>query len=161
MDELRMTAAAFFRNKGKNVVTESEFTMYISMDLRWVQPSDAKKLLSLLIDGGHMKKEGEYLRPVFDVHAADVPIGFRPPVDILERNLPKRPPAMPKDGLLSELMAKAESLGIKRKDFIVSVNAVQKRLNIDVEIAALLMLRDAGADISGYYDISYETVLKR
>jgi hypothetical protein len=158
MDDLRMTAAAFFRNKGKNVVTLNEFVMTVSMDLRWMMPGEAERLLALLSDHGHVKKDNEYVRPSFDVHAADIPLGFRPTAEILKRARPKRAP----DGdLLAELMNIAESSGIKRKDFIVSVNAIQKRINVDIEIAALLMLRENAIDVSGYADAAYQLIAKR
>ncbi|MDR0778653.1 MAG: DUF2240 family protein [Methanomassiliicoccaceae archaeon] len=163
MDELKFTAAAFFRNKGKNVVTEDEFVMGISMDMRWVSPTDAKDVLSLLIRENYLVKDGGYLRPAFDVHTADVPLGFKPSNDlVLKAKKPKKAvPDVQTGDLLSELMAKAESLGMKRKDFVVSVNAIQKRLNVDIEVAALLMLRDNGADIHEYVKKAYETIAKR
>ena len=158
MDDLRMATAVFFRNRGKNVVTDNEFVMTVSMNLRWMMPGEAENLLILLSDHGHVKKDGEYIRPTFDVHATDVPLGFKPSADILKRARPKRAP----DGdMLTELMGIAESSGIKKKDFIVSVNAIQKRINVDIEIAALIMLREKGTDISGYPDMAYETISKR
>ncbi|MCL2712865.1 MAG: DUF2240 family protein [Methanomassiliicoccaceae archaeon] len=168
MDPLVSTAAAFFRYKGKNVVTENEFIMGISMDLRWVTPSSAGELLSLLLGYGHLKKDGEYLRPTFDVGAVDVPLGFRPPADIL-KSASNRPADVPdgavkrsSDGdLLARLMTVAESAGMKKKDLIVSVNALQKRINVDIEIAALLMLREKGVDISGYIGNAYELISNR
>ena len=158
MDDLRMAAAAFFRNRGKNVVTDNEFIMTVSMDLRWMMPGEAENLLMLLSDHGHVKKDGEYVRPMFDVHATDVPLGFKPNADILKKARPKRAP----DGdLLAELMGIAESSGMKKKDFIVSVNAIQKRINVDIEVAALIMLRERGTDISGYADAVYGLISKR
>ena len=161
MDELRFTAAAFFRGKGKNVVTEKEFVMTVSMDLRWVQPTDAERLLALLLGAGHLEKDGEYIRPAFDVHDTDVPIGFRPSPNIIGTRAAKKLPVPPEGGLLSELMARAESVGVKKKDFIVAVNTIQRRLNVDIEIAALLMLRDRDVDISEYYGRSYGTIAER
>ncbi|MCL2607110.1 MAG: DUF2240 family protein [Methanomassiliicoccaceae archaeon] len=162
MDGLKLTAAAFFRSKGKSVVTEKEFIMGISMDLRWMRPADTEELLSLLLAEGHLEKDGEYLRPAFDIHGTDVPLMFRPPDDLVKGKMGKhRPAAPPADDLLSELMAKVEPLGMKRKEFIVSVNAIQKRINVDIEIAALLMLREKGVDISGYIDASYELIRSR
>jgi hypothetical protein len=103
MDELRYTAAAFFRNKGKSVVTENEFIMGISMDLRWVPPSDAKDVLSLLVHEGHLKKEGEYIKATFNVYATDVPLGFKPSDDLITKaKKPKKAAAVPAaDDLLS------------------------------------------------------------
>ncbi|MCL2786235.1 MAG: DUF2240 family protein [Methanomassiliicoccaceae archaeon] len=161
MDPLELTAAAFFRTKGKNVVTENEFFMGVSMDLRWMGPGDTKELISRLVSGGILEKDGEYLRPTFDVRTADVPIGFKPTADMLGIKQKSAPPAPPADGLLSELMAEAESIGIKRKDFIVSVNAIQKRMNVDIEIAALLLLRDNGVDVTGRCGNAYDVVAKR
>ena len=153
MDPLMLSAAAFFRNKGKNVVTENEFVMGVSMDLRWMRPGEAKELLVLLVSEGHLKDDGQHIRPGFDVHATDVPLGFKPSADILRTkrtNVKEEAAGPPAGDILAELMEKAVSIGLKKKDFIVSVNAVQKRMNIDIEIAALLMLRENGADISGY-----------
>jgi len=143
-----LSAAAFFRNKGKNVVTENEFIMCISMDLRWMRPAEARDLLTLLVSEGHLENDGQHIRPTFDVHATDVPLGFRPSADIL--GMRRRPAGPPAGDVLAELMAKAESIGLKRKDLIVSANAVQKRMNVDIEIAVLLMLRENGVDISEY-----------
>jgi hypothetical protein len=157
MDDLRASAAAFFRNRGKNVVTEKEFIMVVSMDLRWMTPGESETLLSLLCGHGHVKKDNEYVRPTFDVHATDIPLGFRPTAEMLKR-VPKRPPA---GDLLTELIGIAESAGMKKKDFIVSLNALQKKMNVDIEIAALIMLREHGMNISGYADRAYETISKR
>jgi hypothetical protein len=160
MDPLKFTAAAFFRSKGKNVVTENEFLMGISMDLRWMTPKETKELISLLITNGILEKDGEYLRPKFDIGSVAVPIGFRPSADILKLKAKTTTPP-PVGGLLADLIAKAESAGMKKKDFIVAVNAIQKRMNVDIEIASLLLLRENGIDVTEYCDAAYETVAKR
>jgi hypothetical protein len=158
MDDLKTAAAAFFRNRGKNVVTADEFEMTVSMDLRWMTPKEAASLLLLLLDNGIVKKEDGYVRPTFDVSKSDIPLGFKPSAEILKVTRPKKLPA---GDLLSELIGKAESSGIKRKDFIISVNALQKRINVDIEIAAILMLRENSIDIAGYADAAYELIRKR
>jgi hypothetical protein len=160
MNELKFTTAAFFRNKGKNVVTESEFVNGVSLDQRWVTPSEAVRLASLLISRGYLKKDGEYLRPAFDVHTVDVPLNFRPSAGVLNVPAPKAP-APKADDLISELMEKASSAGIAKKDLIASVNALQKRLNVDFEVAALVILREKGVDITEYIDATYERTAKR
>ena len=159
MDELKFTVAAFFRNKGKNVVTEAEFVNGISLDLRWVAPSEAVRVPVLLVNKGYLKKEGEYLRPAFDVQTVDVPLNFRPSAEMFKvplTNAPKRP-----EGVLSDLMDMADALGIGKKDFVVSVNAIQKRINVDIEIAALVLLGEKGADVSEHIDASYDLIAKR
>jgi len=160
MDELDMTAAAFFRSKGKNVVTENEFFMGVSMDLRWLQPAETKELISLLINSGVLEKDGEYLRPSFDIRSADVPIGFRPSSDVLRIKRKKIvPPAA--DDPLSVLAAEAGTLGMEKRDFIISLNAIQKQMNIDIEVAALLLFREKGADIADRCDDAYRAIAGR
>ena len=181
MDELLYTAAAFFRNAGKNTVAENEFVMDISMRFKWMVPSDAKVLLDVLADSGYVERDGGFVRPKFDVHGTDVPLGFRPPADMLKGKRPKKhedakagtgksgkeavsgtaKKEAAADDLLSKLLAVAESSGMKRKDVIISANALQKRMNVDIEIAVMLMLRENGINISEYCGAAYETIAKR
>jgi hypothetical protein len=162
MDDLRTAAAAFFQGKGKNVVTEKEFTMDISMKLRWMQPSEAERLLPLFLSEGVLKKDGEYLRPAFDVNGIDVPFGYRPPAGLLMRTAaaPRTDATRPAD-LLGELFAAAERGGMKKKDIMVAANAVQKKINVDIEIAVLLMLKENGIDISDHIGKAYATISER
>lgn len=158
-----MITAAFFQGKGKNVVTENEFIMDISMKLRWMQPSQAKHLLPLFLSCGHMTMDGEFLRPAFDVNTVDIPFGYRPSADAIAKRMQNASVgnAAPPADLLGELLATAERSGIKKKDIVVSANAVQKKINVDIEIAALLIMRENGIDISEYIERSYGTILNR
>jgi len=138
-DELRICAAAFFRNKGKNVITENEFLMGISMNNRWMPYGDAERLLSSMITSKVVSKDGEYVRPCFDVAAVNVPVGYKPSKDILGK--------IPED-LFQTLIARASAADIDKKDFLSSCRSIQKRMDIDIEVAALILLRDKGADVS-------------
>jgi hypothetical protein len=142
-DVLRICAAAFFRSKGKNVITENEFLMGVSMNNRWMPYGEAERLLSSMISAGLVSKDGEYVRPCFDVAGVDVPVGYRPPGDIL---------AGRSEDVFRTLMQRASSADIDRKDFLSSCRAVQKRLGVDVEVAAVILLRDKGIDVSDLLD---------
>ena len=56
------------------------------------------------------------------------------------------------------LMDKAVESGMERRDFIQNCNKIQKRLNIDIGAAALIVLRDNGADIAPYVDMVYDSI---
>lgn len=140
-----LCAAAFFRNKGKSVVTEKEFLMGISMDFRWMPYSDAKELLIALLAAGVVSRDGDLIRPAFSVSDADIPAAYRPPADIIRRAaLSRKTDSMN----FPQMIAFAEEHGMKKKDFISASNALQKRLGISPEAAGLIVLRDSGADIS-------------
>ncbi|MDD4244568.1 MAG: DUF2240 family protein [Candidatus Methanomethylophilaceae archaeon] len=144
-DEPMLCAAAFFRNKGKGVVTEKEFLMGISMDFRWMPYSDAKELLSALLAANVVKRDGDLIRPAFDVADADVPVAYRPPADLIRTAALSRET----DSMnFPQIIAFAEKHGMKKKDFISASNALQKKLGISPEAAGLIVLRDNGTDIS-------------
>jgi hypothetical protein len=58
-------------------------------------------------------------------------------------------------------MSVAGSSGMNKRELMAAVNAVQKRMNVDIEIATLLTLRDKGIDVSEYVDAAYELIANR
>jgi Uncharacterized protein conserved in archaea len=152
--ELRTVTAAFFRSKGKTVVTEKEFLMGVSMNMRWMPHSDAEKLLKAMIKNGVVVKEGEYIKPSFDVSEIDVPIGYRPSKDIIAGNDDDVDVFQTLLGLSADVM-------MDRKDFLAQCRSVQKKMNVEIEVAALIVLRDHGVPVSGYIEKVQEAVSKR
>ena len=163
-DELTVCAAAFLRNKGKTTVTDNEFLMGVSMDFHWMPYGDAKKLLSAMIQEGVFVKSGEYLRPTFEISEVDVPVAYRPSEGILKSCAakPKADPVQKDDAdLLPSLMAEAMESGMEKRDFISECNILQKRLNIDILAAGLIVLRDRGVKVSDFSEKIYEAVSKK
>jgi hypothetical protein len=161
-DELVRCAAAFLRNKGKNVVTEKEFLMGVSMDLRWMPYRDAQTLLSAMVKHGVLEKDGEYLRPLFDESAMDLPVAYRPPSELsaAAAKAARGTSAEPED-LFQKLMGTAEETGIPKKTFLASSNGIQKKMNVDITVAGIIVLRDHGADVSGYVGEAYKRLSVR
>ena len=147
--ELELCAAAFFRTIGRDVATSDEFVMEASLGQKWMSPSEAKELLSAMVRSGVLDMRDGYLRPKADLSGIDVPLAYRPPKDIL-LSAKKAVPAQDPEDLFPELMAAAAEAGVGRREFIQECNRLQKRLDVDVCAAALIVLRDAGADISPY-----------
>lgn len=161
-DELTVCAAAFLRNKGKSVITENEFLMGISMDLRWMPHSDAKKVLAALLAQGIFEKNGEYLKPAFDTSKVDVPVAYRPPPGFakqLKSNVPADDSIA--EDLFPLLMSEAVNAGMEKRDFISESNLIQKKLNVDIAAAGLIVLRDHGVDIGPISDRVYRSVSKK
>ncbi len=162
-DELTTCAAAFLRNKGKGTVTENEFLMGVSMDYHWMPYSDAKKLLTVLVSNGIFTKSGEFLRPSFDISKIEVPVAYRPSEQFMKglqsASRPKQPEA--EVDLLPLLMSEAMESGMERRDFISGSNTLQKRLNIDILAAGLILLRDRGIEIHEFSEKVYNAVAKK
>ncbi len=149
-DELVVCAAAFFRSIGKDVTTVEEFVMSTSLDMKWMSRSDSESLLALMVKKGVLTKKGEYVRPSGDISGVDVPLAYRPSKDIIDALHPQKKDPAP--DMFHILMDTAVKSGMERRDFIQNCNKIQKRLDVDIGVAALIVLRDNGQDISPYVD---------
>lgn len=178
-DSLALCASAFVRNKGKNVFTENDILMGLSMDLRWMTYSEAKAMLSAMMSENLFEKSGDMYRATFSNNDIDVPVAYKPSRTLIEGVLakknkpapkpePKPEPVVmeevpasekpaPKD-MMPELMNIAVDNGIDRREFMMQSNAIQRKLGIFIEVAALYVLRDNGIDVTELADKVYESV---
>jgi hypothetical protein len=154
-DCLRECAAAFFRATGKDVTTSEGFVMGVSLELKWMAPSDAKRLLAMLVKEGVLEQRDGYVRPAADLSSVDVPLAYRPPADILE--VGSKPKEAPKD-MFHILLDKAIESGMERKEFTQACNRITRELNIDMAASALIVVRDRGVDIGPYADELYRSL---
>ncbi len=163
-DEATVCAAAFFRSVGKDVTTSDEFIMTSSLELKWMSPSDSKLLLKMLLDMGILTKKGDFVRTATDLSGLDVPLAYRPSPELLKMvhgPMPAKalePKKESEPDLFHVLMDVALKNGIQAKEFVPSCSKIQKRLDIDIAAAALIVLRDKGLDISPYVDMVYSGI---
>ena len=168
-DNLTLCASAFVRNKGKNVFTESDILMGLSMDLRWMTYSQAKAMLAAMVTAGLFEKSGDMYRATFSNNDTDVPVAYKPSRELVEKvqagaatpeppkAAPKEPEAVPQD-MMPTLMNVAVDNGIERREFMMQCNALSKKLGIFIEVAGLYVLRDKGVDVSELADKVYESI---
>ena len=164
-DELETCLAALFLNKGKDVLTAKEFVMYVSLDLRWMQVKDADLLMRALLEKGLMSRTGDYVKPLIDLSAANVPVAYRPSETLIQGLKAPAPKSAAKESepqaLLPRLIKEALGLGMEKGTFVAECNKVSKKMDIDIEVAALMILREKGADISPFVDDVRSSVLHR
>lgn len=172
-DSLALCASAFVRNKGKNVFTENDLLMGLSMDLRWMTYSEAKLFLSAMVTAGLFERSGDMYRAAFSNNEIDVPVAYKPSRELIEKvqamrqqpaapqeekkDVPVPKDEVPKD-MMPTLMKVAVENGIDRREFMMQSNSISRRLGIFIEVAALYVLRDNGVDITGLADKVCESV---
>ncbi len=161
--DLELCAAAFFRGIGKDVATTDEFVNGVSLVQKWMPPSSAKKLLSLMASAGVVTVRDGYVRPRADLPGMDVPLAYRPPKDILtaQADVPapeKKDVEKKSEDVFPQLMSAAVEAGMQRRTFIQECNRIQQRLDIDVCAAALFVMRDAGIDIGPLVEKVYSRI---
>jgi len=163
-DELETCIAAFFRIKGKDVVTEQEFKMSVTLELKWMSMKEAEVLMRNCIASGLLVKSNGYLKSSKDLSSVPVPIAYKPSDElkkILSGTVESKPaPAAPSQpDLFGEMMELAAANGIQKGKFVSECNAVKKRLGVEISVAGLLILRDNGVDIGKLKDRVYTQVL--
>lgn len=152
MDDLKRTVALLFRRKGRDRLTEKEFVLGASMDLRWFPPADAQRLLDLGLQRGLLRMEGGRVEPAFDPDEVEVPLDFVPGREMLEEE----------PDLFEELVETlVQGTGAPRKEVVARVNELRSRLGVYPEVAALLAGDHLGVDLSGYREAVEERVGRR
>lgn len=145
MDELRYAIAMLFKRKGRDELTEREFVLSASMDLRWFPPRDAQRLLQLGMETKLLESRGGNIRPAFPVESIDIPRDFVPTAKTLEVATPASEDVFLR--IVDAIVAHTDS---DRRSVIATINAVQEKMDVDVEVAALVAARQAGLDVAPY-----------
>ncbi|MDD2626482.1 MAG: DUF2240 family protein [Candidatus Methanomethylophilus sp.] len=170
-DEAAVCTAAFFRIRGKDVVTPKEFTMTVSLDLKWMPVKEAGALMDLLLERKILTRNNGYLRPTTDLSDLQVPIAYRPSEDFRQEITArlKKPAARSKgvkpksDGndLFPILVQQAVAAGLAKGAFIGECNGVRKKLGINISAAALLVLRDRGINVTALCQQVYDSLTRK
>lgn len=145
MDDLRNAIALLFKRKGQGELSEREFVLSASMDLRWFPPRDAQRLLQLGLETKLLDSFGGTLRPTFDLATVEVPSDFVPTAKILEAPTP-----VAEDLFVRIVDAIAAHTKSDRRAVIGQVNGIQERMDVDVEVAALVAAHQAGVDVGPF-----------
>ena len=143
MEELRKSLAYLFQRKGKNVLSEKELTMSVSMDLGWFSPDEAKRLIDVSLELKLLSKGNEGLSPTFDYEALTIPIDFSPSRNILE--VESQEPL-----LLAIVRNIQDKTNMDKSKVMAEINKKQNTLKVDIEVAAILDAKRYDVDISGF-----------
>jgi hypothetical protein len=145
LEDLRKAIALLFRRKGRDAMSEKEFVLSASMDLRWFPPREAQKLLQRGLETKLLEANAGVLRTTFDVASVDVPRDFTPTPDLLEGSTP-----VAEDLFVKIVDAIVSGTKSDRRNVIAAVNAIQERMDVELEVAALIAARKAGVDVARF-----------
>lgn len=154
MEELKKTIAMLFKRKGSSQMTEKEFVFSASMDLRWFPPKDSQKLLEVAIARGAVSLKDGQISPVFDITAVEIPLDFAPTPAVFDMPV--------KEDLFSKILDHITATqDIERKEAISRINAVQEKMEVDIEVAALIVGKELDVDMSGFIREVEKDILNR
>lgn len=152
MSEIKVALAQLFRKKGKSSLTEKEFVFAASLDLRWFTPKEAQKFLDISVESELLALDGDKLKPTFDYKSIEIPKGYSPESGLLQTT------AKPKGVFLKLVDQISTEKDIPSKEIISEINLTQDRMNVDVEVAALIVARKHAIGISEHIDSVEEDI---
>src|SRR5207249_10541064 len=78
MEELRNAIALLYKRKGRDSLTEREFVLSASMDLRRFPPRDAQRLLQVGLETKLLESRDGTIRPDLDASTVEAPPAYVP-----------------------------------------------------------------------------------
>jgi hypothetical protein len=145
MSDLTYTVSMPYKRKGKDALKDTEFILALSLDLKWFNPEQAKMVLIDAQRSGLLKREGELVRPSFDISRIEIPSGWKPEIvenktifdRIIERIIP--------------------GTGIEKRKVIAMINKKQEELSkqVVIEVSAILVAVENGIMVDDLIDEEY------
>src|SRR5450759_4536364 len=141
MSELTYTVSMPFKRKGKEQLKDMEFVMALSMDLKWFTPEQAKSVLSEAQRSGLLKRDGELVRPSFDISKIEIPSGFKPETIAIEK-------------VIERIIT---STGIQKRKVVSMINKKQEELSkqVVIEVSAILVAIENAVLVDDLIDEEY------
>ncbi|HVP24709.1 MAG TPA: DUF2240 family protein [Methanomicrobiales archaeon] len=150
---LQVTVAAPFKHTRKEKLQRSEFIFYLTIDRKWMSRDQANQLLERAKAAGLVEVADGWVRPLLDLSAVTVPVGFRPDSGIFES-----------EEASQVLVARiAASRGVPPAEVVAEVNRVIREGfdgNLRLPAAAVILARKYGVDFADLKDRLMVEVLK-
>jgi len=132
--------AFLFSRRGTTKLEAKDFIYDPATELGWFTLSESKKLLQAAKKSGFVKESEGHVEITFDYRSVDFPIGFKPSKKVLE--IGKKMPLFP--SMLSEAIKNGD---ISRSDLMAAVNKKQDEMNLEIEVALLLVCDEKGIEM--------------
>lgn len=135
--ELRRVLAVAFKRHGRDRLEPPAFVTALAIERDWFTPEEVRTFLDRACDEGELERDDDRYVAAFDVGGVAVPSGYSPPEDLLaERTAFER--------VLADLV----SAGHDRRESVAGINAVQSRLAVSSDVAAVVYAHGEGLDVA-------------
>ena len=149
MTDLLYTVSVPFKRKGKDLLKESEFILALSIDLNWFSPEQAKNVVREAERTGLIKREGDIIRPAFDLSSVATPQGFKPGV-LEERSL--------FDQIIERITIET---GMDKRKVIALINKKHDELSklVEIEVSAILVALEHNVALDNLIEEEYKALV--
>ncbi len=149
MTDLLYTVSVPFKRKGKDALKESEFILALSIDLNWFSPEQAKNVVREAERAGLIKREGDIIRPAFDLSSVDPPQEFKPGV-FEERSI--------FDRVIERITIET---GMEKRRVIALINKKHDELFklVEIEVSAILVALEHSVALDNLIEEEYKALV--
>lgn len=139
MSDLIYTVSMPFKIKGIDALEESAFIMFLSLDMNWFSPDQAKSILNEAKTTGLLKIEGCLLKPAFDLAGVEIPSGFKPDHSIFEIKTVF-------EKTIDRILI---ATGFEKRRIISMINKKQEELMkmVEIEVSAILVALENNVNV--------------
>ncbi len=136
---MKKTLSFLFQREGKNI-EKNDFIYIPSADLGWFSSEEVRKLLEISEESGLVSIDNDIVSANFDFNQIQIPMGFEPPKDLLEKEVEEDVFPM----ILDEIVQKTD---LDKQKIMAQVNKKQDKLNINIKTALLLVAQENEVDL--------------
>lgn len=149
--DLVYTVSMPFLRKGKETLKDSEFVLALSIDLNWFTPEQAKNVLSQAEISGILKRQGEMVSPAFDLTKLEMPSGFKPETNVLEKKTIF-------DRIIERIIL---NTSMDKRKVIALINKKQEELAkmVLIEVSAILVAIENGVQVDDLIEEESEALM--
>jgi len=151
MTDLKYTVSIPFKRKGKDALKESEFVLALSIDLNWFSPDQAKNVVREAEKAGLIKREGDIIRPTFDLSPVEPSSEFKK--GVMEEQ---------EQALFDRIIERITSeTGMDKRKTVALVNKKQDELSklVEIEVSAILVALENGVALDNLIDEEYKVLV--
>ena len=150
MSDLTYTITMPFKIKGKDALKESELVLALSIDLNWFPPEQAKSIVKDAEKAGLLKRDGELIRPSFDLNSVQIPNGFKPNAGVEKKSIFER--------IVERIIS---GNGMEKRKVIALVNKKQEELSklVEIDVSAILVAMELGVPVDDLIEEEYASLI--
>jgi hypothetical protein len=151
MTDLKYTVSVPFKRKGKDALKESEFVLALSIDLNWFSPDQAKNVVLEAEKAGLIIREGDIIRPTFDLSLVEPSSEFKQ--GVLEEQ---------EQALFNRIIERITAeTGMDKHKIVALVNKKQDELSklVEIEVSAIIVALEHGVALDNLIDEEYNALV--
>ena len=134
------------------MVTRAEFIYSLTADLDWFDPDEAEKALERGFEEGLLVSDADDVSAEFDVTSVDIPDGWSPDADSLEKNEDSGG-----DGIFERAVERLVGAGYDKRETVAEINRRHAEMgDVKIDAAALVVAKSEGLRVADLADEALE-----